>query len=356
MTAVSMPLKTTFRTMLILVFIAFMGWVAWERSAVMDIIGGQHEENLIIDKASLLNQEQLNGIVRYHKAFLDAYDIDFRVVTTTSAVDINLYSVKRFEELQVGTFSKTGLGLMLVVDPENDLVRMEIGRSLEGVYTDAFVAYIEQRQMVPFFQDNRVADGILATTELLAGRANDAIQGEEFNPVTVAGFEKSSGAGAKSRAGIATGYQRPEGPGQTDVSANGGPLLLVQAYHRVMESGNARPDLGIYTRATQQMMKDWVVTPAQMRNMVNIYRKCSKTEVRIQGNYGVVRYELSERQCSPYFLQRENGAWKLDLSMMSNTIRFNHKNQWHFAMNVDHPYGFAFTDWRFDQHGFPRLP
>jgi len=108
------------------------------------------------------------------------------------------------------------LALLLVVDPENDLVRMEIGRSLEGVYTDAFVAYIEQRQMVPFFQANRVADGIFATTELLAGRANEAIQGEEFDPVTVAGFEKSSGAGAKSRAGIATGYQRPEGSGQTE--------------------------------------------------------------------------------------------------------------------------------------------
>jgi len=318
--------------------------------------GGQHERNLLIDRASLLNQEQMNGIASYHSAFLDVYDIDFRVVTTTGAEDINLHSVKIFEQLQVGTLSKTGRGLLLVIDPENDLLRMEIGRSLEGVYTDAFVAYIEQRQMVPFFQANRVADGILATTELLAGRANDAIEGEEFDPVTVAGFEKSSGAGAKSRAGIDTGYQRPEGSGQSDVSANGGPLLLVQAYHRVMESGNARPDLGIYTRATQQMMKDWVVTPAQMRNMVNTYRKCSKTEVRIQGNYGVVRYELNERQCSPYFLQRENGAWKLDLSMMSNAIRFNHKNQWHFAMNVDHPYGFAFTDWRFDPRGFPRLP
>lgn len=342
-------------TTVILGCIALMGWIAWDRFAVMEMFGGQHEQSLLIDKASLLNQEQMNGIAKYHSAFLDAYDIDFRVVTTTGAEDINLYSVKSFEGLQVGTFSTTGRGLLLVVDPENDLVRMEIGRSLEGVYTDAFIAYIEQRQMVPFFQANRVADGILATTELLAARANDAIQGEEFDPVTVARFEKSSGAGAKSRAGIATGYQRPGGPGQTDVSASGGPLLVVQAYHRVMGVGNARPDLSIFTRATQQMMKDWVVTPAQMRNMVNTYRKCSKTEVRIQGNYGVVRYELSKRQCSPYFLQQENGAWKLDLTMMSNAIRFNHKNQWHFAMNVSHPYSFAFSDWSFDQHGFPHL-
>ena len=116
-----------------------MGWIAWDRFAVMEMFGGQHEQSLLIDKASLLNQEQMNGIAKYHSAFLDAYDIDFRVVTTTGAEDINLYSVKSFEGLQVGTFSTTRRGLLLVVDPENDLVRMEIGRSLEGVYTDASI-------------------------------------------------------------------------------------------------------------------------------------------------------------------------------------------------------------------------
>ena len=134
----------------------------------MEMFGGQHEQSLLIDKASLLNQEQMNGIAKYHSAFLDAYDIDFRVVTTTGAEDINLHSVKIFEELQFGTLSKTVRGLLLFIYPENDLLRMEICRSLEGVYTDAFVAYIYQRQMVPFFHASRVSDFILSTTELLA--------------------------------------------------------------------------------------------------------------------------------------------------------------------------------------------
>ena len=36
------------------------------------------------------------------------------------------------------------------------------------------VAYIEQRQMVPFFRAERIADGILATTELIVAQANEA--------------------------------------------------------------------------------------------------------------------------------------------------------------------------------------
>lgn len=36
----------------------------------------------------------------------------------------------------------------------------------------------------------------------------------------------------------------------------------------------------------------------------------------------------------------------------NDKIDFNHKNQWHFN-KTGHKFAFAFTDLRFDQHGFP---
>ncbi len=42
--------------------------------------------------------------------------------------------------------------------------------------------------------------------------------------------------------------------------------------------------------------------------------------------------------------------------MMQRAIRFNHDNYWRLDPNVEHPYGFGFEDWRFDRHGFPRIP
>jgi hypothetical protein len=66
----------------------------------------------------------------------------------------------------------------------------------------------------------------------------------------------------------------------------------------------------------------------------------------------VIRFPVAERGCAPYFLVRGEQGWMLDFASMSILVGFNHRNQWHMR-NLDHPFMFAFEDWRFDQHGFP---
>jgi uncharacterized protein len=323
------------------------------------LVGGvhgylRHLNSPVEDNAAVMDASGVKRLTTYRKAILDAYDIDLRIITIAGGEDVNLFAARKFEAMKVGSQSDAGRGALFVVDTASDQVRLEVGRSLEGVYTDAFVKYIEERQMVPFFQADRVTDGILATIELIAGRARDAVAGKAFDLAGVTGFEKSTGAGAVSKARIGAGYRRPGTGDEPDVAASGKPLSVVDAYHRAMEAGNARPDLDIYTPATRQMMADWVVTPAQMRNMVREYGNCPKREEKIRGDHAVVRYGVRQRQCSPYFLQRgQDGVWRLDLTQMSNAIRFNHRNEWHFAGSIPRGYAFAFDDWRFDEHGFP---
>ncbi len=120
-----------------------------------------------------------------------------------------------------------------------------------------------------------------------------------------------------------------------------------------MRSGNDRPDLAIYTRSTRDMLKEWLVTPAQMQNIVRTYRECGTARTLTHGGMAVVRYPMEKRRCAPWFLRREDNAWKLDLTMMQEALAFNHDNEWHFRAGAQHDYGFAFDDWRFDQHGFP---
>jgi uncharacterized protein len=310
--------------------------------------------SVVIDGAGLMHPGQAKRLTAYCKAILDAYDIDLRITTIADGQDVNLFAARKFEAMKVGSHSDTGRGALFVVDPASDQVRLEVGRNLEGIYTDAFVKYVEERQMVPFFQANRVTDGILATIELIAGRAKEAVEGKAFDPERVTEFEKSTGAGAVSPAQLGAGYRRMGTGDEADVAVSGGPLAVVDAYHRAMEAGNARPDLAIYTPATRDMMADWVVTPAQMRNMVTTYSKCPNRDEKIRGDHAVVRYGVRQRQCSPYFLlQGQDGVWRLDLTQMSNAIRFNHRNEWHFSDGIPSGYGFAFDDWRFDQHGFP---
>ena len=98
------------------------------------------------------------------------HGIDYRIATSRDVGDIDLFTVDLFDELNVGSRSATGRGLLLVIDPAQDLVRLEVGYALEGIFPDAFVAYVQHRQMVPFFRSKRLGDGILATTELIIDR------------------------------------------------------------------------------------------------------------------------------------------------------------------------------------------
>ena len=129
---------------------------------------------LVDDKAGLLSGEELERVSEFHAYLLKDYDVDYRVLSEPVAADINQLAVERFSELSAGMQSVTGRGLLLVIAPEERLVRLEVSQSLEPVYTDAFVRYIEERQMVPFFASGRLADGILATTELIVARLQDA--------------------------------------------------------------------------------------------------------------------------------------------------------------------------------------
>lgn len=56
----------------------------------------------------------------------------------------------------------------------------------------------------------------------------------------------------------------------------------------------------------------------------------------------------------PYFFRKGADGWMLDFWTMSNVIRMNHKNYYHFK-SFEHPYRFAFSDWKFDNNGFPLI-
>jgi uncharacterized protein len=309
--------------------------------------------NAVDDRAAVLEPAERGRIAAYHAAILAAHDIDYRVLAIAAAGDLERTAHGYFAEAGVGTLSANGRGLLLVIDPALERVRLEVSTSLEGVYTDAFVAYVQNRQMAPFFSAGRVADGILATTELIVGRAQEArADGALAAPMPA----RSMGGGAS--AAVSIGGARNPGEQveqQTQRFEVDGlePLQVVEAYHERMASRDARADLRLYSTDTVAMLRHWVITPAQMDNLAKTYRSCTVDGVHIRGDAAVVRYLVGLRECAPYFLRRESDAWKLDLAALSSAIRFNHENQWHFQLPLPDDYEFAFEDWRIDRNGFP---
>ena len=322
-------------------FGAFGAWLILQEAAQL----------LVEDGRGLMSADDRNRIAEHHRYLLADHDIDYRVVAPAQVDDVASYANRRFAELTATALSRTGRGLLLVIDRASEQVRLEVSRSLEGAFPDAFVAYVENRQMVPFFRCGRVADGILATTELIVTRAQKAQANAGFDDEP---WSVTSGGGATAEIGSeACGGATPAAVQSNSNEAADTPEDTLRVYFQAMSARDARRDLDIYTPATRAMLERWVMTPAQMDNVVKLYGACRSEPPRTRGRHAVIRYPVAQRNCAPWFLEQSGGKWRLDLTMMQSAIRFGRSNAWHFRKGVSHPYAFAFEDWTFDANGFP---
>ncbi len=333
-----------------LLIAAFLAFANFDFSAALK--GRLDASQMVEDSAALLSDEERRHLGLVHELLRDDYAIDYRVVTAPSIADINRFAVERFEALLPGEAG--GGGMLLVIDPVTNLVRLEIGYALEGQFPDAFIAYIEQRQMVPFFQANRIADGILAASELVVTRAKRAKAGS--GTLGEIWLEGSGGGGATSRARIDEGQDPVTWQGSNVFQPGAMPGVTLAAYFKAMAARNGDPGLPLYSVETKKMLQNWVMTPAQMDGLVAAYRNCQAEPAIFDAmqRLAVLRYPPLERACAPFFFVREGGGWLLDLTMMQRAIRFGRTNAWHFERSINHPYKFAFADWRFDAKGFPQ--
>jgi uncharacterized protein len=310
------------------------------------------EAAVVADAAGLLSSEQRAHMEQVHRLLGADHDLDYRVELVADVGDLDRYTHARFAELGVGSRSEAGRGLLLVLDATQDVVRVEVGRGLEGVLPDAFVAYLEHRQMLPYFRAGQVGDGVLAATELLVTRIQNAKARAGWDEEAWAAG--SAGAGARIRAQIGRGRDESFAGG-SDVFSRGSPAETVQAYLAAMAARNGNPDLDLYTIGTRAMLAGRVITPAQMDSVARAYRTCRRQSLRLaeDGTRAVVRYPVDARDCAPFLLVHEGDRWRLDFETAARAIRFGRSNAWHLVREQAGPYAFAFDDWRFDRHGYP---
>jgi len=356
------------------------GRIAAAATALMLLLGGcgsdapgekkpaaesMRQEKILIDDAALLadKTEMMKEFYAYNKALLERTDIDFRVVTTLSDEPIDLFANKTFTRLQKTSRSQSGKALLLVINPIQDKVRLEVSQALEPVYTDALVSYVERKGMVPYFRDNRVADGAFMMMELIKDRAFDALKGKEFIPPMQS---RSVGAGAKSEAKI--GQKDPNAKRGEQVAAESGdtPERVLRKYLQVLKNHNRNPDLEIYSKATREFFRKWTVTEINMNNEVRFLSPCIDRQQTLFAPDGrhAVRLVLppdKHRTCSPYYFLKEDGKWRLDIATMAKSLRFNQTMEWHFDLEKRLEgeglhYAFAFDGYWFDRNGFPHTP
>ncbi|MBN2644987.1 MAG: TPM domain-containing protein [Desulfuromonadaceae bacterium] len=313
---------------------------------------------VVDDPAGVLTAEACQRLIDQAQSLLVTQHIALQLfISDTPVGDIDQLAVERFNQARLGAQTGGARGVLLVFDPCSEQVRMEIGYDLESVFTDLFIARIEQDQMAPFFAAGRVADGIEATMELLVSQ----VLAQEPDPVAVgsrpmADAALSGGGGARSRVPVGSGLpeKAPVADGES-FSAQATPLATLACYRLSLQRHIKDPNLGIYTPETKRFFAQWLVTDAQQDNALRDLERCwALAEVKEDdsGTLAVIRFPVDQRSSAPYLLRRSPEGWQLDFATMNRVLGFNQRNQWRMRA-FDHPFLFAFADWSFDRHGFP---
>ncbi len=312
----------------------------------------------------------------YNEQLLKDYQLDFRVITTESDEDINGYANRAFTMFEQEGDTATGRALLLVINTRQNLARLEVSMALEPIYTDAFTSFIEHQHMVHFFRDNRIAEGIFATTERMYTRARMAAAGKEFMPDMP---NQSLGGGAKITADIGNKELNIKSDQDISTSSADTPRDVLDKYIQSRKAHNNNPDLAIFTSETKDFFRNWTVTPVQMDHEVPFYSQCHSPQTLFSDDhkFAVILYPIKQRKCSPYLFRKEADSWKLDFATMSKIIRFNHEMKWHFILewaekmgkqkyagltqdkllsvevkSLLAPYLFAFLDYSYDRNGY----
>ena len=317
--------------------------------------------NIIIDDALVVldNDKVMKQYREFNQHLLDSFDIDFRTITTNDEGDIDLFANREFKRLQEKSRSRSGKAILMVINPLQDKVRLEVSMALEPVYTDAFVSYIERKGFVPYFRNDTIAAAIYMAAELISDRAYDAQSGKEFMPPMQS---KSIGAGAKTKAHIGKKNLHEKKGDNVLSSSSDTPMDVLKKYLASLKAHNSNPNLDIFTDATKAFFAKHTVTEPNQDNEVRFLTPCmeSKTvKYAVDGVHAVLMNDpVNQRKCSPYFFKKEEGKWKLDIATMAQILRFNTTMQWHFdkkkrLKDEAKYYAFALDGYWLNKDGYP---
>ncbi|MBN1578834.1 MAG: TPM domain-containing protein [Chitinispirillaceae bacterium] len=314
----------------------------------------------MVDRAGLLSDSSIDRINTLLTLFHRETDIEFRALCMSDldSNGIDQWTNRLFKYWEVGSLTKGMKGLLFVLAENERLVRLEVGYDLEGIYTDGIVGYIENEQMKPFFENGAVARGFEAALEFIVAEAWNNIKSGEYIPDK---SEKdtdnwSGGGGAKKNIVVGSSPGTPKrSVSDADAHYYAAQSTPQQTFKRYLYAAVNRikdPDLGIYTSATRDFFRNRVVTNAQqdaVRKFVGV-----TFSLETDGDRAVVYFPDRDLTYNPFFLRRNEDGWQLDFVTMSDVIRFNHRNHWHFVSRY-HPYIFAFEKYRIDSNGFVRF-
>jgi uncharacterized protein len=126
-----------------------------------EVLAKPNPPRLVVDKANMLSQDQVNILEQKLDAFNDttSNQITVVIIPTLNDAPIEDYAVKLFRSWGIGG-SKHNNGVLLLIAAQDHKIRIEVGYGLEGAITDVQSNDIIANDLRPNFKNENYYAGI----------------------------------------------------------------------------------------------------------------------------------------------------------------------------------------------------
>jgi hypothetical protein len=276
----------------------------------------------IDDRAALLDRRQLPMFEDYLASLEDESGIDIRFVLVDSVPGGSLedFAVQQARSLGIGrTLDRRGV--LFAYDVSRRRLRIEIGPTLQGIFTDAFVGYLMRHHVRNFFAAGDPNLGLRLTLRLLQSRLRRAALGEEYDPRAAEYIEDrlrlASGGGAAGTM-PAGGQEHPYSTARADTAAlqRFGPQPTAEeAYRRYLEwlsEPRLYTDVELFTEPSRAFLATFPATPAYTEDiLLGEYGRAY--QILVRGDLTLL-YFTDDPFLSPHMFRRSEAGWQLDLA------------------------------------------
>lgn len=144
--------------------------VLFSFTANADVDFPEKATRLVTDYTGTLRPDELQSIENKLVAFDDSTSMQIAVVVMGSVgnYDISDYAVQLFNKWKIGD-KKNNSGVLLLVAKDDRKVWITTGYGMEGVFPDALVKQVIDREIVPKFRSGDYFGGIDAGTTAITG-------------------------------------------------------------------------------------------------------------------------------------------------------------------------------------------
>jgi uncharacterized protein len=303
--------KWSVRGVLLLLLVFLLPWIL----LVTGITGKR-----VDDRAGLIPWLEQYRMENHLELMYDEAGVDVRLILMPAidGASIEDFSVAQARKLGIGRDADRR-SVLFVFDMKDRRLRVEVGPTLQGIFTDAFVGYLMRNHLQSFFAGGNAELGLRTTVFIMQARLRRAALGEEYDPRAVAFIEDArrlaSGGGASSRmpaAGAPTGFENKETSSESRARfvPQPTPELAYLAYLDWLRLDRYQPNVPLFDPASQRYLAGFEITRGYAEYM--LFMEYGRRYAVDQRGDLAMLYYTDDPLLSPHFFRRTPDGWQLD--------------------------------------------